>query len=190
MGPELRTEFQISDEIQLRRFQHDDADEIFAAVVRNLEHLKPFMHWATPEYSLDSAREFIENSVRSAEVRKSLGLGIFKRGEFIGSIGFVKFDWTAQKTEVGYWIDKSEEGKGIISGACKELITYAFGELEMNRIEIRCATDNSRSAAIPERFGFKKEGILRQSEFRNGRLHDFFIFGLLAGEWKANRLSG
>ena len=188
MGPELKTEFHVSNDIRLRAFREDDADQVFYSVIHNLEHLKPFMRWATPEYSVESAKEFIENSLNSAETRKSLSLGIFDRGEFIGSVGFVKFDWTVRKTEIGYWIDKEEEGKGIVSAACRVLIDYAIDELRMNRVEIRCSSENKRSAAIPERFGFKKEGVLRQSEFRDGRLHDFFIFGLLADEWRSNRL--
>ena len=188
MGPELKTEFHVSNDIRLRAFREDDADQVFYSVIHNLEHLKPFMHWATPEYSVESAKEFIENSLNSAETRKSLSLGIFDRGEFIGSVGFVKFDWTVRKTEIGYWIDKEEEGKGIVSAACRVLIEYAFDELGMNRVEVRCSSKNERSAAIPERFGFKMEGVLRQSEFRDGRLHDFFIFGLLADEWRSNRL--
>jgi ribosomal-protein-serine acetyltransferase len=80
-------------------------------------------------------------------------------------------------------MDRAEEGKGIISAACRVLIGYAFDELHLNRAEIRCATSNLRSAAIPERLGFRKEGVLRQSEFRDGQLHDFSIYGLLAEEW-------
>ena len=188
MGPELKTEFRVSDDIRLRMFREGDAVGVFHTVVRNLEHLKPFMHWATPEYSVESAREFIEISLSSAEARRGFSFGLFDRGEFIGSVGFVKFDWTVRKTEIGYWIDKEEEGKGIVSAACRVLIEYAFDELGMNRVEVRCSSKNERSAAIPERFGFKMEGVLRQSEFRDGRLHDFFIFGLLADEWRSNRL--
>ena len=68
------------------------------------------------------------------------------------------------------------------------LVDHAFHEMGLNRIEIRCAADNYRSSAIPERLGFNKEGVLRQSEFRDGRLHDFNIFGLLAAEWKNNSI--
>ena len=189
MDPQLKTEFHVRDDIVLRTFGADDAESVFDTVHRNLGHLRSFMEWAVPDYSIDSARRFIENSVASAEARKSLGFGIFQGGRFIGSVGFVKLNWTARKTEIGYWIDEAEEGKGIVSSACRTLIDYAFGELAMNRVEIRCSTENRRSAAIPERFGFKKEGLLRQSESRNGRLQDFFIYGLLAHEWTASRLN-
>ena len=62
---------------------------------------------------------------------------------------------------------------------------WVFDDLAFNRIEIRCSAENLRSAAIPQRFGFKLEGHLRQAEMRNGKLHDFLIYGLLASEWSA-----
>jgi ribosomal-protein-serine acetyltransferase len=99
----------------------------------------------------------------------------------------VKFSWHARRTELGYWIAQNEEGKGTISKACKLLIDYAFAELDLNRIEIRCSVENTRSAAIPERLGFTLEGVLRQSHMRNGRLHDFSIYGLLRSEWCADK---
>ena len=176
--------FRVENEIELREFTHDDAASVFAAVTENYEHLRPFMHWITPDYSLDSAKDFISRSIRGRDERESLGLGIFRGERLIGSIGFVQFDWKAMKTEIGYWIAAAEEGKGVVSGACRLLIDFAIRELGINRIEIRCSAENSRSSAIPVRFGFKKEGHLRQAEYRDGRLHDFEIFGLLAEEWE------
>ena len=176
--------FRLDDQIVLREFNPGDADAVFETVIRNYEHLKPFMHWITPDYSRRSAVEFIKQALIDREERRSMGFGIFDRGEFIGSIGFVNFDWAAKSTEMGYWISATHEGKGIISAACRKLIQFAIADLEMNRIEIRCSTENQRSAAIPERFGFTREGVLRQAVLRDGKLHDFAIYGLLAVEWK------
>jgi ribosomal-protein-serine acetyltransferase len=183
MDARLMASFQINDEITLREFVPEDADGVYEVVKRNYDHLKIFMHWASLDYDLAAAKDFIQRSAADRLDRKSLGFGIFKDAQFIGSIGFTYFDWVAMKTEIGYWIDRDEEGRGIISSACRRLVDFAFDELKMNRIEIRCSSENSRSAAIPKRLGFTKEGLLRQSEFRNGRLHDFEVYGLLASEW-------
>lgn len=189
MGPELKREFRLGGDIILRTFRENDAEAVYVVVDRNREHLQRFMHWMTPDYSIESAREFIARALARSGSKDGFGYGIFRGKAFIGSIGFVSFDWKARKTEIGYWIDKSEEGKGIVSRACEALIDYVFDGLDLNRIEIRCSSENLRSAAIPERFGFGKEGVLRRSEFRNGRLQDFNIYGLLADEWRSNRLS-
>ena len=180
MDAGLKTEFDLDDEIKLRAWTENDIDIALDIVLRNREHLQQFMHWMTPDYSIKHARKFLTEGILARKERKSLGLAIFRRGELIGSIGFVEFDWKARKTEIGYWIDKSVEGRGIITRATRMLIDYAFDELDMNRIEIQCSAENVRSAAVPERLGFKLEGYLRQAEFRNGKLHDFKIYSLLA----------
>ena len=176
--------FKIDEELSLREFVETDAEAVFETVMANYEHLALFMHWITPQYSLSSAREFIRHSAEMRASRKGLNFGIFRSGGFIGSIGFVKFDWLSMKTEIGYWITVTESGKGTISRAGEMLVHHAFDELGMNRIEIRCSSENVRSAAVAKRLGFIKEGVLREAEMRNGRLHDFEIYGLLKREWE------
>ena len=176
--------FQIDENIELRTLTEADTEAVFASVSENFEHLRAFMHWMVDDYSLKHAQDFIAESIESSAEKKSCGFGIFRNGRLIGSIGFVNFEWKARRTELGYWVANSEEGKGIITKASRILIDHAINEWKMNRIEIRCSALNARSAAVPERLGFTKEGVLRQCEFRNGRLHDFNIYGLLAKEWK------
>ena len=178
--------FDIGDGLVLRRFQPSDAEGVFETVRNNVDHLE-FMHWITPDYSLVMAREFIERSTNAARDKKSLSLGLFAGSRFIGSIGFTGFEINARRTEIGYWIDKAYEGRGIVMEACTRLIDYAFDQLGMNRVEIRCSAENARSAAIPERLGFKQEARLRQQEYRMGKLHDFLVFGLLRSEWDPRR---
>ena len=58
---------------------------------------------------------------------------------------------------IGYWLDQHYQGKGIITKSCKALIHYGFTTLHLNRIEIRCGTENYKSQAIPESLHLKKE---------------------------------
>src|SRR5438876_119070 len=144
--------FKIDDEIELRPWQVTDAEAVFEAVKRNYDHLRTFMEWIKPDHSIEDYERFIDREMSGTTENKDLGFGIFRAGTLIGTIGLGYFDHDAKVTEIGYWIDSSEEGKGIISKACETLIDFAFRELGMNRIQIRCATANVRSAAIPERF--------------------------------------
>lgn len=179
MDKELRTDFEL-DGFQMRAWREDDVDAAFEIVLRNREHLETYMQWMTPDYSIDSAKKFITDGIKNRLDKKTLGLALERDGKLIGSTGFNRLDWTARVCEIGYWIDRAEEGKGVVTRACRAMIDYAFHGLELNRVEIRCSTENSRSAAVPERLGFKLEGTLRQADVLNGRAHDFYIYGLLA----------
>ena len=64
----------------------------------------------------------------------------------------------------------------------KVLCNYCFDELNLNRIEIACATDNIKSQNIPKRLNFKLEGTLRQREIINGKHLYHFLFSLLKSE--------
>ena len=64
---------------------------------------------------------------------------------------------------MGYWLAKSQTGRGLMTVAVKALIDEGFQQLELNRIQARVATDNHRSQAVCDRSGPKKEGGIAPS---------------------------
>jgi ribosomal-protein-serine acetyltransferase len=69
-----------------------------------------------------------------------------------------------------------------VGDCCRALIGYAFRELNLNRVQIRCAPGNSRSAVVAKRLGFAYKGTRRQTLRTNGRLDDEECYGLLRRE--------
>jgi ribosomal-protein-serine acetyltransferase len=101
-----------------------------------------------------------------------------------GRIGLYNIDRQNKTASIGYWLDHQHQGQGIITRCCQLLIRYCFTDLELNRIEIRCGTTNTKSQAVPERLHFKKEGTVRQAEFVNNAFIDLHIYSLIREEWK------
>ena len=64
---------------------------------------------------------------------------------------------------------------------------HALTAWELHRVEIRVATGNARSRAIPERLGFRREGTLRGAERHGERFLDLDVFALLAPSGAAHR---
>ena len=60
-------------------------------------------------------------------------------------------------------------------------------DLELRKIEINVASKNTKSKAIPERLGFKKEGVIRNFEYLNSEYLDRTVYGLLKEERTINR---
>jgi len=73
--------------------------------------------------------------------------------------------------------------------ACRAFIDHAFGPLGLNRIIISCAVENKKSRAVPEKLGFKEEGVARQSEWQHESFVDMVIYAMLADEWRNKYIS-
>lgn len=93
-------------------------------------------------------------------------------------------DKANRKDTIGYWLAEKFQGKGIITDAVKALIKYGFTEMNLNRIEILCAVDNTKSRAVPERLGLVNEGITRDCEWLYDHFVDSVTYSILSKEWK------
>jgi ribosomal-protein-serine acetyltransferase len=98
-------------------------------------------------------------------------------------IGHIGIDWTHRSTALGYWLAEKHQARGFMTMACRAYVEHAFGKLGLNRVEIRAATENHRSRAVPERLGFKLEGVVRDAEWLYDRYVDHAVYGLLARDW-------
>jgi len=63
---------------------------------------------------------------------------------------------------------------------CKALLHFAFDELNINRVQIKCAVGNTPSKNIPKRLGFKFEGIERDGELLvDNQFTDIEVYSLI-----------
>ena len=167
----------------LRLLEERHAKILFAAVEREREHLRPWLAWVDSTHSEEDTLSFIRSVLEQFADNRGFAAGIWDGTRLAGTIGVHRIDWLNRRVEIGYWLGREYEGRGIMTDACRAVITHLFREMELHRVEIRCAVENIRSAAIPRRLGFKHEGVLRQAQFSGGRWHDLHVFGMLREEW-------
>ena len=175
---------QIDNNLKLCLPELHRADEIAAVVQANLTHLQPWMPWAVDDYSVESAKEWIQRTLSEFAEDGRFNAIILVGERAVGSIGFHNLNTANGSAEIGYWIDKEYEGRGLITRCCSVLIDYLFNVRNLNRIQINCNIENTRSRKVPERLGFKLEGVHRQVEYVNGRFGDWAVYALLRDEWK------
>jgi len=176
----------LHEDAQLRLLEVSHARELFGLTDSSREHLRKWLPWVDKNKKVEDSRKFIEQTRKQLAQNQGIQAGIWYRGNLAGVIGQHKIDWGNKITSIGYWLGKEYEGKGLVTLACGALINYSFEELDLNRVEILCATENSKSRAIPERLGFEKEGIIREREWVNDRYVDHVVYGMLAGDWRAS----
>jgi len=143
-----------------------DGQAVHKAINASIKELRPWMTFVQKEQTECQ----MEADIRIAHIkflkREDLRLLLFLKetGEFIGSSGLHRIEWGVPKFEIGYWLHSQFSGKGYMTEAVEGIMGFAFNELKANRVEIRCDSKNIRSRAIPEKLGFRLEGILENNQ--------------------------
>ncbi|HVV06378.1 MAG TPA: GNAT family protein [Puia sp.] len=169
---ELARTYRIQTErLVLRCYEPGDAPALHQAITRSIDHLRPWLPWVQQEPRDLEARIGLVRMFRGQfDMGLDYAFGIFDREEtaLIGSTGLhTRIGKNAR--EIGYWIDINHIGKGYATEAVGALVRTAFDIEGLSRIEIRCAPDNIRSQHVPEKLGFRMEGIIKRS------LHDNIV---------------
>lgn len=163
--------YRVTDEIELHPVELAHAEARFQLVNANRQHLRQWMAWVDGVRDVADAEAVIQQNMEQRQNDVAYQLGIWSKGRLCGAIGLHAIDWSNRLVSLGYWLDAAHQGRGIMTASCRAVVDHAFNELQLHRVIIRCAVDNRRSRAIPERLGFELEGILREAEW----LYDHFV---------------
>lgn len=168
----------------LRVFAEDDATALFALTDQNRAYLHQWLPWLDSTRTVADSLAFILDELARYHANRGFSCGIWYQGQLVGSIGFHDINRQESRVEVGYWLSASLQGKGLMTKACRAMIGYAFNTLHLKQIDIRCATDNSRSRAIPQRLGFQETGLVQQAEWLYDHFVDLVVYSMRADVWR------
>jgi len=160
------------------------APVIFETISNNREFLKPWLPFVELTLEVSDTENFIRSIMSQAHRRKDEIFSIWYKEEFAGLIGFKDTDWVNRKTELGYWIAEEMQGKGIVTLCVNQLLKYSFQKLKLNRVQIKVAVGNHKSAAIPRRLNFYFEGTERAGELHLNNFFDLEVYSLLKSDWQ------
>jgi ribosomal-protein-serine acetyltransferase len=175
----------VGDSITLELLDDKHAAETFALIDTNRKFLKRWLPWVDSMQTVAHFKNYIAHCKQQHKDGTDFGYVILYNNQVAGRIGIHHINQPNKTGAIGYWLAEAFAGKGIVSVSCEALINYGFEVLDLNRIEIKCATGNYKSKAIAERLNFKQEGILRQAEWVNNKSLDLFLFSMLKEEWKS-----
>lgn len=140
----------------LRLLEVADAELVAGAVGESLDHLRPWMPWATvesadPDFQRARLRRLGDMQQRGEE----WDYGLFEPGErvLVGTFGLMTRRGPGT-IEIGYWIHAGHKSRGYATRAVTELTTVALGLDGVQRVLIYCDEANAASAAVPRRLGF------------------------------------
>jgi len=182
----MATLLKVDNTISLQLVNLAHSESLFEIANSNRLQLREWLPWIDNMQHIDFIRNFINGSQQRNNDKIEFAYVILFNQTVAGRIGIYKIDHQNKIAEIGYWLGEKFQRKGIVIKSCKVLLNYCFNELDLNRIEIKCGTENYKSQRIPEQLNFKKEGIIRKGEFlsNKNKFIDLAIYSLLKEEWK------
>jgi RimJ/RimL family protein N-acetyltransferase len=161
----------------LRRMRAGDAGDIAAAVGESLDHLRPWMPWATKEAAdhrsqlarISEADELWQAGTDyiyaifaggSDAGSGSAGVGVVagRDGALVGTIGLHR-KAGAHSAEIGYWIGAEHTRRGYGTAAARAVTSMAEMLPGVRQVEIQCDEANVASAGIPRKIGYRLDRI-------------------------------
>jgi [ribosomal protein S5]-alanine N-acetyltransferase len=111
-------------------------------------------------------------------------------GEPVGWITLVVSNWDHGLAEVGYALTSGWQGRGVMAVALEALLEDLFSQTTLERIEARCAVDNTGSQSVLAKTGFTREGRLRSYFRLRGHRVDNYLYSQLREDFYGRRAGG
>jgi RimJ/RimL family protein N-acetyltransferase len=162
--PHLLAETAAAGRITLHRWQVAEAAVYGAAVLDNLDHLRPFVAWVRHE-PLDTVARQAQLVQYETVWRSGATAGVYAArltdespdgtpaGTLIGT-GTINPLQPTTSAEIGYWVDHHHVGHAYATDIAHALCAIAFAYPGITAIEIHHDLANQASARVPRRLGF------------------------------------
>lgn len=161
----------------------DRAQEFFNIVVKNKEFLSQWLEWTGRYTKPEVAYDYLK-MIDSVNEPSYL---ICVNEKIVGGHGFVGFNEGHKMAEIGYWLAQDFNGRGLVTRGIEVLENLGFGQLGLNRIQIKADAENLKSQAVAVRAGYVKEGVQRHGYVLYGAPRDLIVYSKLKSEWEKGK---
>ena len=169
-----------TDRLILRKLELDDAPAMYQ-YASNADVTKYVLWDSHP--SLHVTEQFLQMMINKYEEGNlAWAITLKNSNAFVGTIDFVMLNKAERIAEIGYALSDAYWGKGIATEATQALIHYGFTQLQLERIQARCFSNNIGSERVMQKAGMTYEGTLRKGKFAKGIYHDIKMYAILREE--------
>jgi len=135
----------------------------------------------------ENLKKYLSDAIKARKNKNEYPFIVYdkKCHKYVGSTRFYDIKLQLKTMQIGStWYGKEFQGTGINKHCKYLLLDYAFGEMNMERIEFKAYNCNERSVKALKSIGCKVDGILRSNSIStDGRRRDSIVFSILRNEW-------
>lgn len=179
--------FTVDEQTELMHLSQEHANELFRLTDVHREWLSQWFAWPEDVRSPMDSLTFIRRLNAQWKDDQAALFGLFIDGHLMGVVELSGLDSKDRCGRLGFWLAPAAGGRGRMTRACELLTAWAFEQAGLNRLEIRTTVDNARGKAVPERLGFRLEGVARQAKRLADRYADVALYAMLASQWREMR---
>jgi RimJ/RimL family protein N-acetyltransferase len=171
----------------LRQLQVEDAPALLAML--STEEVARFI--SPPPTTVEGFERFIKWTHRERAAGNYACFAIVPDGmtTAIGIFQVRSLEPGFGTAEWGFAIGSAYWGNGMFAEGARLVLGFAFDVIGTNRMEARAAAANGRGNGALRKIGAVQEGVLRRSFARNGVYYDQVLWGILAEDWRLQRLA-
>lgn len=166
--------------LSLRPFQEDD----LPFVLHSIATADELLQWAGPAFdwplSEDQLRDYRSKGINDPEKFRPLTAVEGDR-----AVGHVELT-LERKHDLAYigrvLVAPAERGRGLGTALMREVVRFAFDELDLHRISLNVFDFNTPAIRCYERVGFVREGHLREARRASDGYWSLLVMGMLASD--------
>lgn len=169
--------------IRLRALRSEDAALTWKW--RNLPEVRT-MYAGHPFFvNPEKEKKWFENILLSDYPHISFGIELVELEKLIGLCFLRDVNYIHRTAEYSiFMIDKTYENRWYLRHAFMQSMDFAFNQLNLNKVWAKMYDYNRKAIALIQYFGFKKDGVLRQNAYKDGKYVDEFVFSMLRSEYE------
>lgn len=171
--------------ILLRQIEMEDCTDSYVKWLNDSE-VTQYLETKWSIQNLETIRDFVDAQRKNTH---SILLAIITKENnvHIGNIKIGPVNEHHKHADISYFIGNKEYwNKGIATESIRLICKFGFEDLSLNKIEAGAYETAAASWKGLEKCGFRREGILREQAYLNGKYISVFRYGLLKSEWKLN----
>lgn len=161
-----------------------DAAELFAAIAASRKELLPFMPWAQTTLTLADEEEFLAYAEKKMATRELFIWTIKVAGVAVGQIDLHEIVWEEKAARLGYWLATSVQGHGYVHQALRQVLSIAFQQLGLSKLEIIADQKNIASQRVAQRAAFTLAEVVEEYLFSAGVFFPAEVFQLTKEDWE------
>ena len=188
---QLRPTYPIRTErLELRALHTADADDLSYLADPDVVRYVPFDPLDRDEVAARIAERWSNEVIEHDGQHLTFAVVPRAGGRVLGRVVCMYHSELHRSGEVGWEQNPRFGGRGYATEAAHAALHVLFDDLALHRVVARVDTRNTRSVALAERLGMRREAHLVENEWFKGGWSDEYVFAMLEAEFRGLEADG